>query len=54
MSSCYNTSTISSLLSFSITRNPVDKFESGVKELWSSNPQQWGHLSADEILDQGV
>lgn len=36
---------------FSYSRDPVSKFESGVRQAWAQHPESFSNISADELLD---
>jgi len=49
-SKSFSPETIASLFSFSLVRDPVEKFESGVREAFAHG--QHTHMTADEFLEQ--
>jgi hypothetical protein len=42
------------LFKFSLVRDPVAKFESGVRQAWAQDPGNWEGMSADEVLDKVI
>lgn len=44
----------SQMFKFSVVRDPVAKFESGVRQAWRQNPQKYKGMSADEVLEDVI